>query len=133
MAKSTNMDTSSANLIQQGTEIKGDIITQGNIRIDGKLTGTLNCKGKLILGESGEIHGSVVCGSAEIHGSLYASIEVKELLSLKSSSKHVGDIVVKTLAIESGAFFSGNCTMSDGQNATKTTPPPFTSKSTVKK
>ncbi len=133
MAKSTNMETSSANLIQQGTEIKGDIITQGNIRIDGKLDGTLHCKGKLILGKSGEIHGSVICGSAEIHGSLHASMEVKELLSLKSSSRHVGDVVVKTLAIESGAFFSGNCKMADEHHTIKPASPPLASQSVAKK
>lgn len=116
MAKTSEMETSSANLIQNGTEIKGDIITSGNIRIDGKLTGTLDCKGKLILGKTGEIEGTIYCSNAEVQGHLNANMRVNGLLSLKGTSKLLGDIVVKKLAIEPGAVFTGNCKM-DGENS----------------
>lgn len=120
MAKTSEVETNSANLIQNGTEIKGEIITNGNIRIDGKLTGTLDCKGKLILGKTGIIDGTIICGNAEVQGSLRANMRVNGLLSLKSSSKLLGDIIVKKLAIEPGAVFTGNCKMEDentsGQN-----------------
>ncbi len=113
MAKTSDVDTNSANLIQHGTEINGEIITSGNIRIDGKLSGTLDCKGKLILGKTGEIDGTIICGNAEVQGNLHANMRVNGLLSLKSSSKLLGDIVVTKLAIEPGAIFTGNCKMAD--------------------
>ena len=100
MAKAADMDTNSANLIQSGTEIKGDVITQGNIRIDGKLTGTLDCKGKLIIGKTGELDGTVECSNAEVQGRLHASMKVNGLLSLKSTSKLLGDIIVKKLKMQ---------------------------------
>jgi cytoskeletal protein CcmA (bactofilin family) len=123
MAKAADMETNSANLIQSGTEIKGDVITQGNIRIDGKLTGTLDCKGKLIIGKTGELDGTVVCSNAEVQGSLHASMKVNGLLSLKSTSKLLGDIIVKKLAIEPGAIFTGNCKMEDETAVKAETPP----------
>ncbi|PLW95231.1 MAG: cell shape determination protein CcmA [Marinilabiliales bacterium] len=123
MAKAADMDTNSANLIQSGTEIKGDVITQGNIRIDGKLTGTLDCKGKLIIGKTGELDGTVECSNAEVQGRLHASMKVNGLLSLKSTSKLLGDIIVKKLAIEPGAIFTGNCKMEDETVAKTVTPP----------
>jgi cytoskeletal protein CcmA (bactofilin family) len=123
MAKAADMDTNSANLIQSGTEIKGDVITQGNIRIDGKLTGTLDCKGKLIIGKTGELDGTVECSNAEVQGRLHASMKVNGLLSLKSTSKLLGDIIVKKLAIEPGAIFTGNCKMEDETVIKAETPP----------
>lgn len=122
MAKTSEVDTNSANLIQNGTEIKGEIITNGNIRIDGKLTGTLDCKGKLILGKTGEIEGTIICGNAEVQGRLHANMRVSGLLSLKSSSKLLGDIIVKKLAIEPGAVFTGNCKMDDANSSIPVTP-----------
>lgn len=114
MAKTPEMDTTSANLIQHGTAIKGDVTTNGNIRIDGKLSGTLQCKGKLIIGKTGEVEGTVMCSNAEVQGTLKATMNVEGLLTLKSTAQLYGDIVVNKLAIEPGAIFTGNCKMGDG-------------------
>ncbi|MDD3011235.1 MAG: polymer-forming cytoskeletal protein [Bacteroidia bacterium] len=113
MAKLPEMDTTSANLIQSGTEIKGDVITNGNIRIDGTLNGNLECKGKLIIGKTGVIDGTVNCSNAEVEGNLRVKMNVQGLLILKSTAKLFGDIVVSKLAIEPGATFTGTCKMDE--------------------
>ena len=50
----------SINLIGTGTNIKGDVVANGDIRIDGTVIGTVNAKGKLVLGPSGLIEGEVM-------------------------------------------------------------------------
>ena len=119
MSKTLELENASANLIQNGTAIKGDINTTGNIRIDGKLIGMLACKGKLILGKTGEIEGTVTCNNAEIEGTLKANMHVAGLLSLKSSAKLFGEVVVNKLAIEAGAVFSGTCSMDGAKDVVK--------------
>lgn len=119
MSKTPELENASANLIQNGTAIKGDINTTGNIRIDGKLIGELVCKGKLILGKTGEIEGTVTCNNAEIEGTLTANMHVAGLLSLKSSAKLFGEVVVNKLAIEAGAIFSGTCKMDGSKDVVK--------------
>lgn len=99
------------NHINSDTVIEGSIKARGNLRIDGKLTGTLECQGRVVIGASGVIEGEVKCENAEIEGSLKANITVSDLLSLKSTAKVQGDIVTKKLAIEPGATFSGSCSM----------------------
>tara|TARA_R110002049_G_scaffold82535_4_gene209954 strand:+ start:1230 stop:1649 length:420 start_codon:yes stop_codon:yes gene_type:complete len=111
MARNNETDTSSINIIRQGTDIIGDITCKGDIRIDGKLKGTLNCEGRVVVGQGGLIEGTIICNNADISGSLKVSITVKELLTLKSSSNLVGDISTNKLQIEPGANFSGNCKM----------------------
>lgn len=111
MARNNETDTSSINIIRQGTEIVGDISCKGDIRIDGKLKGTLNCEGKVVVGQGGIIEGTVQCKNADISGALKVNITVKELLSLKASANIVGDINANKLQIEPGANFSGNCKM----------------------
>jgi len=99
------------NMIGAGTIITGDIVSKGDIRIDGTLKGSVNTQGKVVLGIEGVIEGDVICKDADISGTIKAKITVSQLLSLKTSAKLNGDIITNKLSIEPGAAFSGSCSM----------------------
>ncbi len=99
------------NIIGAGTSITGDINTNGDIRIDGTLKGNLVTKGKVVIGQTGVIIGEVNCKNSDVSGKLEGKISVGELLSLKSTSKILGDIITNKLAIEPNAVFTGTCNM----------------------
>lgn len=111
MAKENNSETPSVNLIGAGTVIVGDVTTNGDIRIDGSLTGSITVKGKLVVGLSGYVEGEAMCQNADISGSIKGKIAVSELLSLKASAKITGDIITNKISVEPGATFSGTCSM----------------------
>ena len=111
MAKNNVSENPSVNIIGAGTSIEGDITTNGDMRIDGSLTGTINVKGKLVVGPSGMVEGEIICQNADISGTIKGKIGVAELLSLKASAKLTGDIITNKIAIEPGAAFSGSCSM----------------------
>ena len=107
-----NTDTNTAiNMIGSGTTITGDIVSKGDIRVDGVLKGSINTQGKVVLGQEGTIEGDVVCINADVSGTINAKITVSQLLSLKSSANLNGDIVTNKLSIEPGATFTGSCSM----------------------
>jgi len=111
MAKITEIEPTSINLLGAGTIIKGEIISNGDMRIDGTLIGNVESKGKVIVGATGNIEGDVICQNADISGSVKGKITVNELLSLKASSNLKGDAITGKLSIEPGAMFSGTCSM----------------------
>ena len=111
MANPKTMETPSVNIIGAGTVIEGDIKSDGDVRIDGTLNGTLGIKGKLVLGTTGMVDGEVSCQNGDISGTITGKIKVAELLSLKATSKLTGDITTNKLSIEPGANFSGSCAM----------------------
>lgn len=111
MSKNNSLENPSVNLIGAGTMIEGDITTNGDIRIDGALTGSINVKGKLVVGVSGTVEGEIICQNADVSGTIKGKIGVAELLSLKASSKLTGDIITNKIAVEPGATFSGSCSM----------------------
>ena len=111
MARNTDNDSPSVNLIGNGTVIKGSIHSDGDIRIDGTLIGSIVSKGKVVVGPSGNVEGDITCNDADISGNLKVKITVAEVLLLKPSAKLAGDIITNKLAIESGATFSGTCSM----------------------
>lgn len=101
------------NLIGKGTRITGDVLSDGDIRIDGELSGNLESKGRLVIGASGKVEGEIRCKSCEIAGTHNGKLFVSELLSLKTSSNVSGEIITEKLSIEPGAYFAGTCTMGD--------------------
>ena len=116
MAKYNETDNTTINLISNGTDITGDIKSNGDIRIDGTLTGNLNTKGKVVIGPTGKVTGEVICKNSEVSGIVEGKITVGQLLNLKVSSKILGDIVTSKLSIEPGAKFSGTCKLCDTDN-----------------
>lgn len=109
--KSLPQDNFSANTIQNGTVIIGQIGSEGNIRIDGRLEGSLSTKGKLVVGATGVILGDVICSNANIEGRIDGKVQVEEMLVLKQTAKIEGDIQTKKLVVEEGAVFNGKINM----------------------
>ena len=99
------------NRIEKNTKIKGDIISEADFRIDGKLDGNVKTSGKVVIGKGGYIHGKVECVNADIEGSFNGELLVSDLLSLKASAVIEGTVSVAKLAVEPGATFNASCTM----------------------
>lgn len=113
MAKTMNGEVQSVNMLGAGTTIKGDIQSNGDFRIDGTLLGSIHSKGKIVIGETGNVEGEVICRNADISGKVKAQITVSELLTLKATARLAGEITTSKLSIEPGAKFSGTCNMSE--------------------
>jgi cytoskeletal protein CcmA (bactofilin family) len=108
------VNTGKINTIMEGTSIEGEIRSDSNIRIEGRVKGTINVRGRLIVGASGVVEGDVTCQSSDIEGTVNGKIACQDLLTLKATAKLTGDINTKKLAIEPGAIFTGNCSMGGG-------------------
>lgn len=106
-----NVPEMAINRIVEGTVIEGEIRSESNVRIDGQFVGNINTRGRLVIGPSGKVEGTVNCENSEIEGLLKGKISVQQLLSLKASAKVEGDILTAKLSIEPGATFTGSCSM----------------------
>ncbi len=111
MAKSYEPENKLPNMIGSGTKISGNIETNGDIRIDGEIEGNILSKGKVVIGPNGKVKGEINCENSEVSGGVEGKVLVSELLSLKASSKVLGDIITAKLTIEPGAIFTGKCEM----------------------
>ncbi|MFL3022873.1 MAG: polymer-forming cytoskeletal protein [Cytophagales bacterium] len=107
------MDNSngSNNIIGEGSVLKGNLNTSGNVRLEGKVIGDLSSSSKVACGETSVVDGNVIAENAEIAGKVTGKVTVSELLILKSTASIHGDISTSNLIIESGANFNGACTM----------------------
>ena len=106
------MDTSSQqNVIAQGTKIVGDIESKGPFRIDGTIQGNIKTDGKVVVGKSGNIKGTLQAINVDLEGQFSGKLILKGTLSLKSSARIEGEVQVNKLAVEPGASFNATCSM----------------------
>jgi len=104
------------NRIVEGTSIKGEITSEGNIRIDGKVEGTIKTKARIVIGVSGFVSGDIYCNEAEIEGKFNGVIQVTGLLSLKAKANIEGEANFGSLKVEEGATLSCICNINKKAN-----------------
>ncbi len=109
--KSSSSNQGLLNLIGPGTEIKGDLICEGDIRIDGRVDGTIKVGQRLVIGESGVVNGNIQANEAIIAGFVNGNIKSNQSTLLHGKSNVKGDIHTSQIIIESGATFNGRCVM----------------------
>ncbi len=109
------LPSSTINIIGSGTSIQGDIVCEGDIRIDGQVNGLVSTKAKIVVGPEGDITGDLICQSADILGKVTGIIKVEELLFLKGNAHVKGDVYTAHFEMEPTAKFNGRCYMGDEQ------------------
>ncbi len=99
------------NIIGKNTSIIGDVISEGDFRIDGKVEGTIKTTGRVVIGKTGSINGKVTCDNADIEGKFSGELTVNNLLTLKATATISGDVIISKLSVEPGAEFNASCSM----------------------
>jgi len=98
------------NATMQGTLRFDDPV---NLRISGKFEGTLDTKGKLMIGSKAEIRANITGETIHIEGSVNGNIKASGMLKLGGTAKLYGDIEVPRLIVDEGALLIGQVRMED--------------------
>lgn len=110
-SSSPSKGPNSINSIVAGTVVEGNIKAESDIRIDGTLTGKLQCSGRVIIGVEGKVKGEIICQNAVIEGDFDGDLKVKDNLQVKGTAKITGDVDVDKLNVSAGAVFNVVCNM----------------------
>ena len=99
-------------IIGEGATIKGEIVEENEITVQGNVDGDIQCK-DLIVGKTGSIKGKIKADTLYVEGSIEGEINVKELLKLMSSSYVSGKITYGSLQINEGGKLVGEIEFKD--------------------
>lgn len=114
-------------IIGPGMHIRGDLSTDGTVRVEGTVHGTIRAGKAVVLGKDGAIEGDVFTQDAVIGGRLIGSIVAESRLELQSTSVIEGEIraCAEHLQLDEGARFNGQIQMIDaGAPAREAAPTP---------
>ncbi len=100
-------------LISQDMRITGDLVSDGDIQVDGTIDGNVKT-GMLTVGEEAQIRGEIEADSVRVCGSVTGQIKARSVEIVKTA-KVVADIIHETLSIEAGASITGNIKRADAK------------------
>lgn len=98
-------------LIGAKTEIKGDIVFSGGLRIDGNVKGNISAReagSTLVLSENGAITGNVTVPHMVVNGVIKGNVRSGERIELQAKADISGDVTYKTIEMALGAGVNGN-------------------------
>ncbi|HEX2093856.1 MAG TPA: polymer-forming cytoskeletal protein [Longimicrobiaceae bacterium] len=100
-------------IIGQGMRIVGDVVTEGTVRIEGRIEGTVRAGKAVVLGKGGEILGDIFTQDAVIGGRVQGRVLAESRLELQSTSEITGEIRARAqhLQLDEGARFNGQIQM----------------------
>jgi len=98
-------------IISADLTVTGALNSAGDVQIDGIVEGDVRSQ-SLVIGERAEIHGEVWAEEVTVRGKVIGRIRARKVL-LAATSHVEGDILHEAFAVETGAFFEGNCRRSD--------------------
>ena len=84
----------------------------GTIRIDGQFSGTIDIKGHIILGKTGEVDGRISADSALLAGRFKGDLLVRDTLHATGTASVDGKIESGKLIVDEGAGFDGTFSVS---------------------
>ena len=100
-------------------EIKGDVFSTQELRVDGSIQGRLDLKNKLTIGPRGKADAQITATEVFIAGSVKGNVEASERIVLRNGANLVGDVKTAGIVIEDGAYFKGGIDIVRPPNAQK--------------
>lgn len=100
-------------IVGPSVKIDGDLKSQGNLRVDGTVTGKVTTAQNLFVGESANLNADISAENAVINGSVTGNVKVIGALVLGRTGRLIGDMNCGSLQVEEGAYFAGKCQMKD--------------------
>lgn len=130
--KSNSSSFSQQNTIAQGTTFTGDLTSEGDFRIEGLVFGSLTTSGKVVIGKTGAVEGTLSCDNADVEGKFKGTLNVSDTLNLRSSAHIEGDVQIGKLSVEPGATFNASCLMKGSVKELKNQPEAVSSQNNPK-
>ena len=94
--------------IGQGVTIDGSISSGQDLRIDGRVKGTIDVpQHELVLGAGAEANANITAKSVLVAGAIVGDVTVTERLQLQATGSIVGNVVAPRLIVLDGATLQG--------------------------
>jgi len=97
--------------IGEQTSFDGTLTSKDNISIYGGVKGKVECQGRVVIGESGNIEADVVANDVMVSGKIAGNVMAKNRLEISPSGILQGDVKTSRMIMQDGSKFDGHCEM----------------------
>ncbi|HEC33299.1 MAG TPA: polymer-forming cytoskeletal protein [Chloroflexi bacterium] len=97
-------------VIGPNAHVRGDIVSEGGVRIDGIFEGSIETTGNLVIGESAKVIAEVKANNISISGAIKGNI-IGNRVEILETGRVWGDLTISSLLLNEGAYLRGHTTM----------------------
>jgi cytoskeletal protein CcmA (bactofilin family) len=90
---------------------KGELKAQEDIRIEGRIEGSIHHQQKVVVGAKGEVVATVIAQSIDVDGKVQGDMTARKAVKVSQSAVVRGNIRAPSVSITEGANFNGGVTM----------------------
>jgi cytoskeletal protein CcmA (bactofilin family) len=106
--------------IGEQTFFEGTLTSKENLSIYGNVKGSIECQGRVVVGESGKVEADIMANDVVVSGKIVGNVTAKSKLEMSPTGVIQGDIKTSRLIMEDGGKFDGHSEMlSSGSPAVK--------------
>lgn len=106
-----NLNAPAETVVGPSVKIQGDLNSEGNIKIEGQVTGKVKTSQSVFVIPGAKINADILAGNAVVGGEVQGNLKITGHLILQSTAKIMGDITCQIFRVEDGAQFTGKCAM----------------------
>lgn len=103
-------------VIGRNVQVEGNFQGQGNVTVEGSVSGTLKTAKNLHVGQAAKIKADVEAEHIYVAGEIQGNVISRGKLELSATAKIIGNVRTATLAVEAGAVLHGKCSMTDAKD-----------------
>ena len=101
-------------IVGAGARLEGNVVSAGNLRIDGQVKGQINADGDVTLSPQSQVDADIRAQNVSVAGKFKGNVIVKGKAHLARGGRIDGNITSKTLVVEEGGVFHGQSIMDGG-------------------
>lgn len=98
-------------LLDRGCSFEGKLTFDGTVQINGDFKGEIYSDGTLVIGNDATVNAKVCVDTLVTYGKVKGEIEVKNKIEMHVPAIVVASVKAKSLSIEDGVIFEGQCHM----------------------
>ncbi|MEK9183191.1 MAG: polymer-forming cytoskeletal protein [Patescibacteria group bacterium] len=106
-------------IVGPSVKVEGEFVSEGNIVIEGQVSGTVKTGKHLRVEEGAKINANVGAESALVSGEVHGNMKIGSTLELTPTAKIYGDVETKTIIVAAGAILHGRCIMDENEKGRK--------------
>lgn len=129
MAKTKNQDSAQQgregviSIIGPGMNVVGNCETEGTLRVEGRVEGSIRAGKAVVVGKDGKVEGDIVTQDAVIGGHVDGTIDAESRLELQATCIIEGEVRARRIKLEEGGRVNGN--MNIGETSSSSSRPSF--------
>jgi cytoskeletal protein CcmA (bactofilin family) len=100
-------EEASLSIIGTGLRVEGDLTSDGVVKVEGTVVGTVRATRQVLVAKGGVVEGDILTLEAIVGGEVRGGIEAQERVELQTTSVVHGDITTKRLLVQEGGEING--------------------------